>query len=92
MHFQVPSVFIDEVNQINRIVAIPSFPAFVIFPHPSEHDGESVFVDDGWVIAPGVFARNRFMPSIAKERVNVNNTKCLAAMSPDDKCLIFEND
>ena len=92
VHFEIAGVFVDQVNEVDGVVAIPSLATFVVSSHTSKNHCKPVFVHDGGVVAARRLARDWLLPAVTEEGVDINGAKSLTAMPSDQKGLVFKDD
>ena len=82
-HFQSPWSPSLQIYQIDRIVANSALSADIIYPHPPKNYDKSIFVKNGWVIAPRWWNSKLFVPSIGIKRKYLSDAKRSTTMPTD---------
>ena len=72
-------------------MTLASLSTFVVGSHSTKNDGESVLVDDGWVIASGEGCLELSDPGVGEEWIELNGRECMAAVSTNHDGKILEN-
>jgi len=88
-HLQSPRTPSLKINQINWIVTNPTLSAYIIDPHSSKNNYETMFVKNSRMITSCRWNSKLLKPSVRIKRENLRNIKWSTAMTTNYDRHIF---